>query len=89
MSNINLNAPKLFELNYWSQPGPPSPGGKSGMTNTSQIIFLSPPLFFSSFFYHQFIIMANVEYEMAFEKTRQNCKIYSIGYHFVESIWRR
>ena len=33
--------------------------------------------------------MANCEYEMAFVKSRQNCKIYSIGYHFVESVWKR
>ena len=45
-------------------------------------------LYFFHFFYHQFIVMASFEYEMALEKSQQNCKIYSIKYHFVERIWK-
>ena len=34
---------------YWSQPGPPSPGGIRGIINTSMNIFPSPPFFLFTF----------------------------------------
>ena len=37
-------APIMSELNYRSQPGPPSPGGRN-IASKNPIIFGSPPLF--------------------------------------------
>jgi hypothetical protein len=67
-------------------------------TTPEKILFHIPhqishqPRFFHisfPFFYHQKYVMANYQYEMAFEKSRQNYKKHMFDYNFGWGKWKK